>query len=60
MPPAEIAQKNMEEFMLEHAQMKQVISNFDHSLSNYALKHEIIEYSKELKLYLRAHSFEEQ
>lgn len=58
-PPAEQAQANMEEYMREHEQMKQVINAIDSTMGAYALKHEIIEYSKELRAYLKTRPFED-
>lgn len=57
-PPADASQRQMEEFMREHTQMKEIIRRFDATLSTCALKHEIIEYSSELKGYTKMHEFE--
>lgn len=58
-PPAQKIQIQMEDYMREHAQMKQIIHEFDATMSAYALKYEIVEYSKELRKYVKARPFEE-
>ena len=56
-PPLAVVQNQMEDYMKEHNQMKEIIRKYDETISTYALKHEIIEYSTELRTYQKAKPF---
>jgi len=58
MPALDATQKHMMLVATEHAQNKEMLQNLDAALSKYALRHEIIEYSTELRKLLRKETFE--
>ena len=43
----------------EHAQNKEMLQNLDQALAKYALRHEIVEYSGELRQLLKKDIFNE-
>ena len=58
MPALDNVQKHMMLVANEHAQNKEMLQNLDQALSKYALRHEIIEYSTELRKLLKKETFE--
>ena len=52
-PPVSLIQEQLEKFSQEHEQNRAIIQAMDEKMESYALKHEIIQYSNELRHFAR-------